>query len=117
MNVEQQHALKTLKTNSEVSIKASDKGGNVVLMNNIDYEKMCLEILNNRQCYKKIYPATVDRFNGEFYQLVDELAKVSSSRTHRNFIQTQHPRQPTMYALPKVHKNLQDPPRRHIYFR
>ncbi|XP_040188254.1 uncharacterized protein LOC120920313 [Rana temporaria] len=84
-------------------------------MNNIDYEKMCLKILNNKQCYRKITAATVDRFNGEFYELVDSFYNNGSIiKDVWDFIRTQHPRQPTMYSLPKVHKNLQDPPGRPI---
>lgn len=112
---EQQNALHSLKNNLDITIKGSDKGGNIVLMDNSKYEEMCLKILNNRKCYRKISASLVDGFNQEFYRLVDE-AFIMGAITGEllDFIRTKHPRIPTMYALPKVHKDLHNPPGRPI---
>lgn len=71
LNTEQRLALKSLKNNAEIPIKASDKGGNIALMDIIDYRNMCLRILKNTQCYRKISPSLVERYNQEFYSLVN----------------------------------------------
>lgn len=39
LSLEHKHALKTVN-NMEITIKASDKGGNVVLMDNSNYENV-----------------------------------------------------------------------------
>lgn len=71
LNSEQIHAFKSLKNNIGITIKASDKGGNIVLMDNINYENLCLKILKIT-CYCKISPSLVNRFSHEFYSLIDE---------------------------------------------
>ncbi|XP_073478692.1 uncharacterized protein [Aquarana catesbeiana] len=84
-------------------------------MDNAKYEKMCFNILNDTKCYKKISPSTVDKFNQEFFSLVDESVNEGViDKDTWDFIRTRHPRQPTFYALPKVHKKLNDPPGRPI---
>lgn len=50
LSLEQQTTLKSLKDNVEITIKGSDKGGNIVIMGNTMYEDMCLKSLNNRKC-------------------------------------------------------------------
>lgn len=46
LSPEQTLALESLKNNFGITIKASDKGGNVVLMDNELYENMCLKMLS-----------------------------------------------------------------------
>lgn len=117
LNVEQQHALKTLKSLSEITIKASDKGGNVVLMNNLNYEKMCLKILKQQTMLLQNFTSCC-WFNNDFYRLVGVFfSRGIIIKDLWDFVRTQHPRQPTMYALPKVHKNVLDPLRRPIISR
>lgn len=68
LSFEQQNALQSLKNNLDITIKGSDKGGNIVLMDNSKYEDMCLKILNNRTCYRKISASLANKFTQEFYQ-------------------------------------------------
>lgn len=72
LNPKQEAALKSLKENTKITIKSSDKGGNIVLMDNILYENLCTKTLNNKKCYSKIPPSMVEKSNDEFYMLVDE---------------------------------------------
>lgn len=46
---EQILVLKSLTNYFGITIKESDKGGNVVLMDNEMYENMCLKILNDKK--------------------------------------------------------------------
>lgn len=71
--------------------------------------KMCQNILNNIKCYRKISPSLVDKFNKEFFSLVDEsLNEGVITRDTWDFIRTRHPHLPMFYALPKVHKDPYD---------
>lgn len=54
LTVEESQALNSLCNNTKITIKPSDKGGNVVLMNNEDYVRMCQNILDNGEWYKTI---------------------------------------------------------------
>lgn len=83
-------------------------------MDNVNYENMCLKILNNTKCYRKISSSLVYRFNQELYSLVDQSLKGTITRDLWDFIRTRHPRLPTLYALPKVHKDIHNPPGRPI---
>lgn len=104
LSPEHRHALKIIRNDMNITIKASDRGGNIVLMDNAKYERMCLNILNNTKCYKKISPALVDKFNQEFLCLIDEsLNQGAINRDTWDFIRTRHHCLPTFYALPKVH--------------
>lgn len=77
--------------------------------------RTCLKILKNTKCYQKISPSIVDRMNQEFYQLIDESFRDGAiDRDTWDFVCTRYPRLPTMCALPKVHKNLHNPPGRPI---
>lgn len=44
-------ALRSLETVESIVIKASNNGGNVVILERTDYIKMCLNILDNRDRY------------------------------------------------------------------
>lgn len=69
LEINQQRALKNLEENQGIVIKPFDKGGNVVLMNKDDYEKMCLKILKNRSRFKEISPLTTKTFDELFINL------------------------------------------------
>lgn len=54
LTAEEYKALENLRKDKSIIIKASDKGGNVVIMNNFHYKLTCLKILNNSLWYKSI---------------------------------------------------------------
>lgn len=108
-------ALRNLSSHHEITIKASDKMGNIVLMDNEKYSQMCMKILTNCDWYRPVGPDVGQAFNNKFYALVDEAFqnKVISKQT-LDFIRTPHPRLATFYSLPKIHKHTSDPPGRPI---
>lgn len=55
----EENAQNFLRKNSSIVVKPSDKGGNVVIMDNQDYVLMCLNILNNKNWYKKKSPTPI----------------------------------------------------------
>lgn len=52
LSIAQSEALRQLASLDKVVIKPSDKGVNIVLMDSKDYEKMCLDLLQNRDWYR-----------------------------------------------------------------
>lgn len=62
--------LKQLSDNS-ITIKASDKGGNVVVLDNEKFIDMCNQILKNPNWYRQMPGSIVEKFNRDFYSLVD----------------------------------------------
>lgn len=64
-------ALISLTSQHQLTIKPSDKGGNIVVMNNDQYSTMCMKILSNKDWYKLIPRPLIEKFDKEFYSLVD----------------------------------------------
>lgn len=50
----EQRALKTLKNNEEIVIRAADKGGGIVIQDFQDYKQEALNILSDKEYYEKI---------------------------------------------------------------
>lgn len=115
LTVKENKALDNLHKNKSIIIKASDKGGNVFIMKNSHYKCMCLRILNISSWYKSIPLARINRFNNEFYMLVDQAyGEGTISKDLWEFIRIKHPRVATFYSLTKIHKNSTDPTGRPI---
>lgn len=106
--------LKTLASNPSITIKPSDKGGNIVILDNDQYIAICNKILSNQQWYF-ISSKKTEKFNREFYRLMDEsYAANLLTKSEYDFIRTALPRTPTFYALPKLHKDIRKPSGRPI---
>lgn len=111
----EKQALKFLSDNISVIIKPGDKGGNIVLMDNIQYVAMCSKIKKNKNWYRKIAPYIVQKFNLEYYQLVDQAYSNNIiNKTTWEYIRMTFPKVPTFYSLPKVHKDVHNPTGRPI---
>lgn len=95
----QSQALKKLKSYKHLTIKASDRGGNIVVLDNSHYRKICLDLLNSPTWYRKM-----ERFTSNFYSLVDEaFHNQVINKTIQEFIRTEHAHLATFYCLPKTH--------------
>lgn len=64
-------ALISMENDDCITIKPSDKEGNIVILNAKAYEQMCLAILNDRSCYKVLPNNSMESFNVELQHLVD----------------------------------------------
>lgn len=108
-------ALQSLAANSTITIKPSDKGDNIVIINNEYYVEMCNKILSNKQPYCKVSPTKIEKFHQEFYSLVDETYAANIlSKSEWDYVRTTLPRTPTFYSLPKLHKSMHHPSGRPI---
>lgn len=77
--------------NASIVIKPSDKGGNVVLMDNQFYKSMCRKILNNKDWYRSI--RLIDQYNKKFYTTADQayVGGIILKELHE-FVRTKHPK-------------------------
>lgn len=97
-------ALNNLKKRNNIVIKKSDKGGNVVLLNQQDYEKEAKRLLNDQITYEKLgnnpFPALVQELNRKLME-----AKDVGLLTVREFqhLHVWEFNVPTFYIIPKVH--------------
>ncbi|XP_056416174.1 immunoglobulin superfamily member 3 [Hyla sarda] len=104
----EREALENLRTNTDIIIKASDKGGNVVLLDRSEYIRMCLALLEDHTKYQRLKTDPTIPFLRELKSLLTS-AKESSliSMDEYNFIYNPNPTIATFYSLPKTHKNTQ----------
>lgn len=98
--------LQSLTSYDHLVIKASDKGGNVVILDRAHYKEMCLRLLNNKTWYKQISPLVIDNFVKQYYHILDQAydANIINSKIWEH-LRTPFPCTPTLYSLPKTHKD------------
>lgn len=88
----------------------ADKGGNVVVMTDAQYRRMCMDILSNRQWYKLVNSIYIDKFQRDFKDIViTACADGIISDNTKKFLLIDFPVVPTFYYIPKVHKSITDP--------
>lgn len=111
LSLAQQSALKNLMEKEDLVIKPSDKGGNVVLMNREDYINMCLHILNNQEWYQQVPAQKLIEARSNYLTIIDQAYQQGLiDKDTREFLEVKWPITPTFYSLPKVHKNIVNPP-------
>lgn len=108
-------ALTSVTNQHQSTIKRSDKGGNIVVMNSDQYRTMCMKILSNKDWYKLIPRLLIEKFDKEFYSLVDSAYLYNTiNKQTWDYIRASHSSISTFYSLPKIHKDKEHPPGRPI---
>lgn len=98
-------ALKTLKGDPHITIKA-DKGGAVVILNTSDYISEAHRQLADRKFYRPVDHDMTEEFSDRIETYLSTLHKKGSiSKCIYDRITTPNPRTPAFYHNPKVHKD------------
>ncbi|CAJ0943123.1 unnamed protein product [Ranitomeya imitator] len=111
----EKQALTSLKDNNHIVIKPADKGGATVVMNKNQYIAEIKRQLADTTTYRKIQADPV-------YNIRRKIATILTKHTQlqtidaktKTFLTNDHPVTPVLYILPKIHKNLLNPPGRPI---
>ena len=114
LNRGEKQAIKDLTSNPHIIIKQADKGGCTVVMNTIDYITEAERQLSKTEFYT---PQTTDltpTHNLKVKTLLDQLSNTAISQEVANFLYIEKPKTPSIYFLPKIHKQTQPPPGRPI---
>lgn len=108
-------ALTWLSNRTDIIIKSADKGGAVCVWGKEKYVTEALRQLTNTEYYSMPASNPMDNMKRELSELLDN-AKTQNwiSKKEYEFLIYQTPRIPSFYMLPKVHKNLENPPGRPI---
>ncbi|CAJ0949880.1 unnamed protein product, partial [Ranitomeya imitator] len=111
----EKETLKSLQDNSNIIIKAADKGGTLVVMNRSQYVGEIRRQLADTNTYKKIQSDPTFTIRRKIDNILNKHLehKTIDSKT-RTFLINQHPVTPVLYTLPKIHKDLHNPPGRPI---
>ena len=104
LSSDQRRALDSLKRDTSIVIKPSDKSGGVVIMDRADYEEKCLDLLSDSTFYECLEDDPNPAYRVNLDTVLDDLKsdKLLSDVEHSNM--QKGDRTPNFYILPKVHK-------------
>ena len=107
--------LQQLQEMKSIVIKKADKGSNIVILNREDYIKEAMRQLKNKQFYIECKENLTMKHHNLVQELVSELfdKEIISEQTYK-YLSTGGKRTSVFYLLPKIHKNLKNPPGRPI---
>ncbi|XP_073429861.1 uncharacterized protein [Dendrobates tinctorius] len=111
----EKQAISSLRDNPNIIIKPADKGGAIVVMNKNQYVTEIQRQLSDTNTYRKVHTDPTFQIRRKIDQILDKhmQLKTIDAKT-RTFLTNQHPITPVLYTLPKIHKNLHNPPGRPI---
>ena len=115
MTKEEYQAIKSLKHNSDIIIKPADKGSAIVVLDKQSYIQEGQRQLNDT----KFYEQTDSNHTGEVINRVNlhvhnMLQRGETSQKTCSYLTTNIDRTQQFYLLPKIHKDLLNPPGRPI---
>ncbi|CAJ0966698.1 unnamed protein product [Ranitomeya imitator] len=110
-----QQALNSLQTDKGIIIKPADKGGGIVVMDKVKYIQEAYRQLHDTSIYT---PLDRDPTNTIKELIKNTLTKYCEEgildQKTCEYLTKQNPITPVFYILPKIHKNLDNPPGRPI---
>ena len=111
----QYHLLKELQNNNSIVIKKADKGSDIVIMDREFYVREAMRQLIGKKFYKRCEKDLTLEHHSLVQELILEMfnKKIISEQTYK-FLSTGGKRTSIFYLLPKIHKNLLNPPGRPI---
>ena len=107
--------IENLKENNSTVIKKADKGSNVVILNREYYIKEAMRQLSDKKFYKECTNDLTLEHHSTIQELILQMfdKKIISEQTYK-FLSEGGKRTSIFYLLPKIHKNLVEPPGRPI---
>jgi hypothetical protein len=116
-NISRKHrvALNRIRQRKDIIIKPADKGGGICILTPEQYTKEAYSQLYNDQHYKELHS---DPMNSIQTKIRNTITKHNNSGAIPNktasLLVQQDPKPARFYLLPKIHKNVIDPPGRPI---
>ncbi|XP_077134833.1 uncharacterized protein LOC143788815 [Ranitomeya variabilis] len=111
----EKQALDSLSENKNIIIKPADKGGAIVVMDKSFYVGEVRRQLSDTTTYKILQTDPTYSIQRKIKGVLDKhlLLNTIDNKT-KAYLTNNHPVTPVIYILPKIHKNLQNPPGRPI---
>ncbi|XP_053548919.1 cilia- and flagella-associated protein 46-like [Bombina bombina] len=111
LNRDERNALHDLMNKSGIIIKQADKGGNLVVMNETNYVNEVKRQLKNKDQYMALQLNPIASIQTVLLLLLNKARKDGViNKRECDYLYTKFPRVPVFYCIPKLHKNLRDPP-------
>ena len=107
--------IENLKENNSIVIKKADKGSNIVILDRNYYIKEAMRQLSDKKFYKECTKDLTLEHHSTIQELILQMfdKKIISEQTYK-FLSEGGKRTSIFYLLPKIHKNLVEPPGRPI---
>ncbi len=100
-----------LQIDTSIVIKPADKGGAIVIQNNVDYVRECERQLSDLDFYKKLSGDPTQMFKHKIHSALDFMFQTGEIiKRQLDFLKIKNPVISTFYTLPKIHKRLELPP-------
>jgi len=115
MTWEETLALSQLSSRDDIVIKPADKGSAIVILSKTQYRAEVLRQLDDDKFYSKLNRDPTKQNNSDIKAKVTDLLHrdIINKKTASDLVEG-HPKAASFYILPKIHKNLQNPPGRPI---
>lgn len=103
--------LESLCARKDLVVRPADKGGGIVILDKSQYETEMHRILNEPGTYQMLPNNPTHKYKQELQELVLKGYELNIlNKRERDFLIPSAPRIPTIYYLPKVHKDPVCPP-------
>ncbi|CAJ0920678.1 unnamed protein product [Ranitomeya imitator] len=111
----EKQALDSLSENKNIVIKPADKGGAIVVMDRSFYMTEVRRQLSDTSTYKMLQTDPTYAIQQKISRVLDKHLQMNTiDKKTKVYLTNNHPVTPVIYILPKIHKNLQNPPGRPI---
>ncbi|CAJ0933513.1 unnamed protein product, partial [Ranitomeya imitator] len=116
LNSSEKQALDSLSRNKNIIIKPADKGGATVVMNRNQYTAEVRRQLSDPTTYRKLHTDPTYNVRQKITTILNKhhQLKTIDTKTRTYLINHHPPVIPVLYILPKIHKDLHNPPGRPI---
>uniref|UniRef100_A0A803JGD4 Reverse transcriptase domain-containing protein n=1 Tax=Xenopus tropicalis TaxID=8364 RepID=A0A803JGD4_XENTR len=115
LSLSERQAIKSLKDDLSLVIRPADKGGSIVLLDYTYYRDELLEQLRDSATYRLLPGDPTSKFKRELDSLISSALNAGwVDQDTAQYMNTEYPRIPIIYTLPKIHKSLSAPPGRPI---
>ncbi|KAM4031683.1 uncharacterized protein ACNLHF_019104 isoform 1-T2 [Anomaloglossus baeobatrachus] len=112
---EEDTAIRELQNNKSIIIKPADKGGSIVILDKTYYLSEIYRQLRDNSTYLPVPRDPTPQIRERIRDTVDyHLSQGTIDKKLAEYLIKSNPVTPVFYVLPKIHKNLQQPPGRPI---
>lgn len=107
--------IKALENKKDIIIRPADKGGGVVVMDKTYYHSQLQDMLQNENTYQLLSRDPTEKYRENLFNLVDYGFYMRAiTKKEKSYLCPSFNRIPTIYTVPKIHKNPERPPARPI---
>lgn len=104
-----------LEERKDIIIRPADKGGGVAILPKDLYHGQIMDMLSDQETYKPLNSDATQSYRDQLKTLVDmDTSSGVLTEKEKRFLVPLSSRIPTLYTLPKIHKDPTNPPARPI---